>query len=382
MNRLKLMKKIIHKTKINGLSYPPNTTNNFSGCTQRVIVLLALFCLTVTLFGCASARIDFIEESKNVHRIINSDLLSAGLDNSLRQTVSYEVPARPDKGYAILKTDYNIPPYIEFGNIIEKIGDTLPDFFYLETYQTNQAPPLNESIITIWKNEALVAKVKISQPFKGVMALVIDDVGNNSKALETALMIKRPVTYAVLPKLALTEKLAKILRDEGHVLILHQPMAAVSDIYPGPGFIEKDMDDTQIINLLNENFSELPWVTGMNNHMGSAITADKHKMEIILSYLKKNNLFFLDSVTGDTVCSDVAENINYPIYKRDVFIDNKDDKAYINGQIDRLVKVAVKHGTAVGIGHFKPLTMQCIYERLDDFDRQGIKLVYINELSR
>jgi len=376
------MKKIIRKIKINGLIYPSTKKNSFLVHMKSALFLVVAVLLSATLFGCACARIDYVKESKNAHKIVLDDLLSAGLNQWLEKSVSYQLPAKPDRDYSILEVDYNIPPYMEFTSIISKIGTTLTENFSVRVYHLNQAPPFNESKIVIKKDQSVMAEINVSQQLNGVIAFVIDDVGNNSKALEQSLMIKRPVTYAVLPKLELTGKLAEILHDDGHVIILHQPMASVKGIYPGPGYIEKEMDDERIIALLEENFSELPWSQGMNNHMGSATTADEHKMEIVLKYLKQNNFFFLDSVTGKTVCSQVADKIGYPIYKRDVFIDNKSDKDYINNQIDQLVTISLKYGEAIGIGHFKPLTMQCIYERLEDLDRKGIKLVYINELSR
>ena len=382
MNRLKLMKKIIRRTTIKTLVYQQSKTNKFFAYTKNAFFLMTAFFLSATLFGCASARFDYVKESTNAHKIVLDDLVSAGLNEWLEKSVSYRTPVDPNTGYAVLEAVYKLSPYKDFNEILSKIGSTLPENFYARIYPLKQAPPLNEFKTVIKKDNSVIAEINVSQQLNGVIAFIIDDVGNNSKALEQSLMIKRPVTYAVLPKLKLTKKLARILHDNGHVIILHQPMASVNDIYPGPGYIEKDMSDNGIIALLDENFSELPWVKGMNNHMGSATTADEHKMEIVLKYLKQNNFFFLDSVTGKTVCSKVAAKIGYPIYTRDVFIDNKSDKDYINKQIDQLVMISVTYGEAIGIGHFKPLTMQCIYERQEDFDRQGIKLVYINELSR
>ncbi|MCD6459874.1 divergent polysaccharide deacetylase family protein [bacterium] len=382
MNRLKLIKIIMHRIKISKLIALSDKLNIPVVYKKKLFCLPVLFLSIINLFGCASDRINFIKESENAHNLVYADILSAGLNDKFQTSLSYHQPLPPNNNYSKLTADYKIPPYMDFKNIMEKIGGSLPDEFFVEIYQAQQAPPLNKSIIAISKDDAVIAKLTVSQTLKGFMAIVIDDVGNNTKALKTALMIKRHITYAVLPKLKLTKKTADILHNEGYVLILHQPMASIKGIYPGPGSIEKDTPDEQIIALLKDNLSELPWAVGINNHMGSAITADEHKMEIILNYLKSNNLIFLDSVTGQSVCSDAASKINYPIYKRDVFIDNKADKNYINKQIDQLVRITEKYGQAVGIGHFKPLTMQCIYDRISDFDCKGIKLVYINELLR
>ena len=78
-------------------------------------------------------------------------------------------------------------------------------------------------------------------------------------------------------------------------------------------------------------------------------------MEIILTELKKRNLFFLDSGTSPkSIISKIANNIALKVVQRDVFLDGEKNLPYIYKQLDELSAIAKKNGKAVGIGHIHP----------------------------
>jgi polysaccharide deacetylase 2 family uncharacterized protein YibQ len=52
---------------------------------------------------------------------------------------------------------------------------------------------------------------------------------------------------------------------------------------------------------------------------------------------------------------------------------------HISGQLQLLKKQALRHGEAIGIGHFKEKTLQAIQEVIDDFEESGIELVFLSE---
>ena len=58
-----------------------------------------------------------------------------------------------------------------------------------------------------------------------------------------------------------------------------------------------------MIRQLEEDIDAVPFISGVNNHMGSKITAVSTKMYQIFSILKKNDLYFVDSrTTRNTLC--------------------------------------------------------------------------------
>jgi hypothetical protein len=67
------------------------------------------------------------------------------------------------------------------------------------------------------------------------------------------------------------------------------------------------MGEAEVRSLLEEELDRVPFVRGVNNHMGSKVTADAGMMRAILQPIRERGLFFLDSrTTAKSVAYDVA----------------------------------------------------------------------------
>ena len=90
----------------------------------------------------------------------------------------------------------------------------------------------------------------------------------------------------------------------------------------------------------------------MNNHMGSAATADLGIMEAVTEVAKRRGIYYLDSLTTSGTAVSVAaarEGIHY--WERDVFLDNAPDRASIIRAVEDGKKHASRDRPAVMIGH-------------------------------
>lgn len=185
------------------------------------------------------------------------------------------------------------------------------------------------------------------------LVFVFDDGGQNIAHLEKFLELPFPITVAVLPQLQYSKQSAKRVREAGKELILHQPMQAInSNINPGPGAITPNMSEKEIISTLFYNINEIAPIAGMNNHEGSAITADAQKMEIILKLASENGIYFLDSRTNvNTQVPYVAKELGYSYYERNIFLDNEKTKENIISELKKGIAIANKNGVAIMIGH-------------------------------
>ena len=117
------------------------------------------------------------------------------------------------------------------------------------------------------------------------------------KQLETFLALPFPLTIAVLPGLPNSEKAASAVRAAGKELILHQPMQAIGGQNPGPGAIRLGMGAHEVERIVEANLLTVPGAVGMNNHMGSAVTADLGIMESVEEVAKSRGIYYLDSLT-------------------------------------------------------------------------------------
>lgn len=185
------------------------------------------------------------------------------------------------------------------------------------------------------------------------LVIIFDDGGHNLSQLEKCISLPFPVTIAVLPGIKFSREAASRVRSSGNEVILHQPMQAVNvNMNPGPGAITAGMSENQIRSVLFQNVTEIGPVTGMNNHEGSLITADKVLMSYVMKFASDEGLYFLDSRTNSaTAVPEVAEALGYSYYERNVFLDNKKVREDIIAEIMKGLSIANKNGTAIMIGH-------------------------------
>ena len=216
------------------------------------------------------------------------------------------------------------------------------------------------------------------------MAIILDDWGHNLALTKLAVDMRRPLTLSVLPNLAHSRSIAETAHANGLAVIVHMPMQPIDeDETLEPHTIQVDMPQTTILAYLDEAVSAIPYAEGMNNHMGSAATSDARMMRIVLSHLKKKNLFFVDSkVISSTVGPAIAKETGIRFAQRDVFIDNVLRSEAIKERLRDAEKIALKTGLVVVIGHDKKATLNALAEMIPDIESKGIRLVYVREIVK
>ena len=184
------------------------------------------------------------------------------------------------------------------------------------------------------------------------LVFVIDDAGYSMKQLEEFLRLPFPLTISVLPGLPNSVKAAAAVRAAGKELILHQPMQALGGQDPGPGAILLGMGRDEIERIVDDNLKTVPGAVGMNNHMGSAATADLGIMEAVAAVAKRRGIYYVDSLTtSGTAVAEAARFVGIPYWERNVFLDNAPDRASIIRAVEDGKKRASKDRPAVMIGH-------------------------------
>ncbi|MBN1243913.1 MAG: divergent polysaccharide deacetylase family protein [Spirochaetales bacterium] len=184
------------------------------------------------------------------------------------------------------------------------------------------------------------------------LVIVIDDVGWNLHQLEPFLRLPFPITFSVLPNLPYTAEAARLVKEAGKELMLHQPMEALGDLDEGPGAVYRYMEGPEVAATILSNLAQVPGAVAINNHMGSAATGDADLMRAVAETASGAGVWFLDSLTnGDSVVQSVSLELGIPHLERDVFLDNKPDRASIVEAIEDGARRAARDGRAVMIGH-------------------------------
>lgn len=213
------------------------------------------------------------------------------------------------------------------------------------------------------------------------VAIIIDDIGYDQKMAERFLALDVPITFSVLPQGTFNHGIiAQALKKDVEIM-LHLPMEPGNypSVNPGPGALLSTMGPDELIAQLNANLEMVSAAKGVNNHMGSKLTASSEQMRQIFTILKKRKLFFIDSRTSaDTLCRPSAELLHLPFAERDVFIDHEPTPAFVKKQLKLLISRARRQGYAIGIAHPHPVTLEVLKAMLPELKNA----VFLTHASR
>lgn len=139
------------------------------------------------------------------------------------------------------------------------------------------------------------------------------------------------------------------------------------------------MSDADIDAMLEKAFASFKGYVGLNNHMGSRLTKDKHAMQRVMAKLKERGLLFVDSKTiGSSVASQSAAEAGLKYGDRDVFLDHQDTPEFVHAALRQTERVASKKGYAIAIGHPKDSTINALKEWLPGLKARGFELVPVS----
>lgn len=196
--------------------------------------------------------------------------------------------------------------------------------------------------------QAVVPALAATQPR---LVLIIDDVGARHDD-ERVLQLPKAVTLAFLPHTPYGRELALQAWHQDRESMLHLPMAGAPGKDTGPWAIQPGLDRWQVQYRVKKALADIPFVTGVNNHMGSAITHNAQTMHWVMEELAPRQLYFVDSLTTPgSRAFDQARQQGIPSMKRDVFLDPMPGMQIIERQWQQALQIARKHGEVVVIGH-------------------------------
>jgi len=214
------------------------------------------------------------------------------------------------------------------------------------------------------------------------IAIIIDDLGRQEAFGQRAATLPGPVACAFLPMARHTLELARLAHARRKEVLLHLPMESVDQRPLDAGGVTLDMTESQFRARVQESIDDVPYVSGVNNHMGSLLTRHPGAMSWLMSVMKqRGDLYFVDSrTTTQTVALQVAREADLPSTQRNVFLDDDPSNEAIDREFRRLIALARRDGTALAIGHPYPETLAFLEQRLPGLAERGIRLVPVSEL--
>lgn len=215
----------------------------------------------------------------------------------------------------------------------------------------------------------------------GHLALVIDDLGRSLADLDALQALGVPVTHAVLPFESMTRQVVATLRKREVEMILHLPMEAAGGANPGPGALTSAMSAAELRQTTLAALAAVPGAAGVNNHMGSELSADPRAMRTVLQVLTERELFFLDSRTSPASAGyQVARELGLPAAERQVFLDADPAIEAVRTEWQRWLELARTRGAAIAIGHPHPGTLAVLAEEVPRARAAGFEFVPVSFL--
>lgn len=217
------------------------------------------------------------------------------------------------------------------------------------------------------------------------VAIIIDDLGDNIDAARAVLALEPAVTIAVIPFRASSARIAAAAVERGREVILHLPLEPdrAAEMGDAPGFLHVGMSAGALEQQLEADLAAVPYIVGVNGHMGSRFTRDAVAMERLLVALRARGLFFLDSLTSPgSVAAATAARVGIPFAERSVFLDHDVSAAAVARALARVDALLHDGRDVIAIGHPHPTTIAALRPWLVAAARRGVTVVPASALVR
>lgn len=217
------------------------------------------------------------------------------------------------------------------------------------------------------------------------LTIVINESGNDQKAVKPFLDLPVPVTLAISPWTAYSRDLAEEAWKRGHEILIHQPMQSSQWPYvkAGPDEITVDMSDETMAAILHTAQDNVPHASGLTNHMGSRLSTDSNASARLVAQTAAAGLYLLDSmVLPDSRLYPEAIKRKLPAWKQDIALDEGHPPMHaVLSALKKAEQLAAKQGYAIVCAQPYPETLEALRRWAADRDNT-ITIVPLRALPR
>ena len=211
------------------------------------------------------------------------------------------------------------------------------------------------------------------------IAVIIDDIGYDLRPVEELMTIEAPIAFAILPHTPHAREAARLLHAAGKEILLHLPMEPRSypAENPGAGALFVDMGEGEIRRRIEADLTAVPYVSGVNNHMGSRFMEDEAGLAVVMRELAKRRLFFVDSLTTpDSRARSAAARAGVRYASRAVFVDHTPGYAAALSNLLLSPRRGREEGkTLLMIGHPHSETVRALREARPLLQKEGVRMI-------
>lgn len=238
-------------------------------------------------------------------------------------------------------------------------------------------PPAAEAVLPVPPERAAMPAT-----LRPMLAVIIDDIGPNRAVADALIARGLPVTLSILPFADSAPDIARAASLAGLEVFMHLPMEPVGLADPGPNALLRAHNRAEMTRRVRWALSRVPGAAGLNNHMGSAMTADRGAMARVFAGLEGSGLIFVDSLTHPrSVAAGAASQAGLTALRRDVFLDHDRRPEAIDAAIEAALTRSLQTGSAIAIAHPHAATLEALEGLAARAEAAGVELVTVSRIA-
>lgn len=216
----------------------------------------------------------------------------------------------------------------------------------------------------------------------GKIAIIVTNLGLNKKPTEMALGLPKQCALGFLPYTKTLKPLLHQAQSEGHEIYLYLPMQT-SRSYENPGkyALLGNLPTEENIMRLNVILNSHARYDGVYSSFKEVFTSNPKVSEFLFNHLEGKNLIFL---MGKSFGANIPAHLQdrEKLLYSSIILDKQPDQEEIKENLEKLVKMALENGSALGYSQGYSLSIDMINEWIPSLRERGIKLVPASELLK
>ncbi len=228
-----------------------------------------------------------------------------------------------------------------------------------------------------------------ARPWSGArgtrIAIVVGGLGLSQTGTQRAIReLPGEITLAFAATGNSLQRWMQEARRDGHEILLQIPLEPFDypSNDPGPGTLLTTAKPATNMAYLHEAMASITNYTGIMNYLGGKFLADANSLEPVMRDISKRGLlFFDDGSSARSLSGQIAKAIGMPQAFADAQIDGQLDQQAILRHLDELERIALRKGSAIGVGSAFDETIDAVRQWSEEASRRGIEIVAISALA-
>ena len=221
---------------------------------------------------------------------------------------------------------------------------------------------------------APVAEPIVAEP---QVAIFVSGMGLSGDATRTATeLMPSAVGFAFVPYGETVPAAVAAAKARGHEILLQVPMQNAEGGAPGPHALRPGEPAQEVGEDAAWLMGRIEGYDGVTNLLGAPVTTDRPVMGALLNAVAARGLFYLDDGTSKrSLGLALALAQGMPTARADIVLDATADPAVVHANLEALVAIAKRKGSAIGMASGLPDHLAAIAAFAAGLDGRGIRLV-------